>query len=103
MAPMLELFLKAACLTVVALSAGCGSTPYVDVGVGYKNPDDTWPDWGSNPTTSIEVGTEWIDHNAWCGYRHQSHLLDGKPFNDNRETHIGTVECHKRWYYGGNK
>ena len=82
------------------LLSGCGSVPYVDVGVGYKNPNDTWPDWGRNPTTSIEVGMEWIDSAAWCGYRHQSHLLDGKPFNANPESAMGAFECHKRWRFG---
>ena len=95
--------MRSCLMLLVLFLAGCGSTPYAELGIGYKNPHDTWPNWGRNPTTSVELGVEWIDHNAGCGYRHQSHLLDGRPFNDNKESYMGTFECRKRWYYGGNK
>ena len=88
---------------LILLLASCASTPYFEAGLGYQI--DSRSDWslrqergyvGRNPWFHAEVGLE-FEHQISCGYHHQSKLMDGSPFNNNREIYFDEIKCMKRW------
>jgi hypothetical protein len=87
-------------LVALTLCAGCGATPYLDIGAGVKINRLTHDDLlvGSNPTAHFEVGLE-FDGKFECGYNHWSHYFDGEPFNNNEEVWKDEIVCRKR--FGG--
>jgi hypothetical protein len=52
---------------------------------------------GSNPTVHVRMGLELDGWLSYCEWEHFSHLRDGWPFNENRETRKEEVLCAKRW------
>jgi len=87
-------------LVLLLLLAGCGSTPYFEVGVGAKVNADWYlePEHGGgrNPTAHFALGLAWENGTA-CEANHWSHWLDGGPFNSKPETYKDEIICTKRW------
>jgi len=52
---------------------------------------------GSNPTVHVRAGVELDGWLSYCELEHWSHLRDGWPFNERRETHKNELLCAKRW------
>jgi hypothetical protein len=72
--------------------AGCASSPYAELGVGYQY----YGNYENNPSVHFEAGLEW-DGGYSCALNHWSHLRNGWPFNDRFETHKDELICKKRW------
>lgn len=89
------------------LVAGCGSTPYFEVGVGYqidKNSDwyvRTERPWqcSDNYQGHFELGLDWGD--TRLGYHHQSWFTCGDPFNSRPELYVDDVRLTHT--FGGKK
>jgi hypothetical protein len=75
--------------------AGCGSTPYYEVGVGYQIDNNSdyivrrAREWQCNNglQAQFELGTEWYDvlrdgDRVSVGYHHESWINCGGPFNN---------------------
>ena len=88
------------------LLAGCAGHPYLDVGIGWQNDDQT--DWLLGTGRSWQCDEPWlanieagIDYGrCQVGYRHQSFWACGEPFNDKPEVHhdqiVGTCRVFGR-------
>jgi hypothetical protein len=86
--------------------AGCGTTPYGEIGVGYQI--DSRSDWYlrtereyqcSNPQAHFEAGLE--KGRVRVGYHHQSWFRCGGPFNDRAELYVDDIRV--TYKIGGEK
>ena len=94
--------MKHALILIVILITGCSSQewkPYSEIGLGYKVlGTDELRKTGRNPTAHIEAG--YVSKSGWqVGLSHDSHLLDGSPFNNNKEWDVNNIIIQKR--FGG--
>lgn len=88
--------------------AGCSSTPYAEIGIGYTlNEMSDWylsteREWTcDNPDTFHgEVGLE-FDNQWTLGYHHQSQVSCGGPFNSNPELYQDEIILRKK--FGGKR
>ena len=76
--------------------AGCGTTPYLEAGLGHPIQNNLQ---GSAPSVHLEVGL--TKNNYSCGLNHMSHLRDGRPVNDNWESYADTLICKGRFEWNG--
>ena len=81
--------MRALLLLVALVAAGCGSTPYAEVFIGYRLSDGGFASC-SDENAGVRLGTEWALSNGYsvsAEYEHVSHLLCGKPFHGKGGTH----------------
>ena len=99
--------MRYAVAVVLLLLAGCGTSPYLEVGVGYQIDDNTdyWlqrdRSWTCDGALAhAELGLEF--ERQWrIGYHHQSHWGCGGPFNDDPEVYQDEIILTKK--FGGKK
>ena len=93
-------------LIPLLLLAGCASTPYAEIGLGYQidGMTDQLVQTGHKdqcsyqPQVHLELGLE-FDHDWTLGYHHQSWLMCGGPFNSRPEIYMDDVRITKK--FGG--
>jgi hypothetical protein len=93
--------------------SGCATAkPYVEVGVGYQinQLSDWWYSALEGHPKGNQIGQPWMfqgeagfefPKNWSCAWQHESHLLDGGPFNNNPELYREMIICSKK--FGGIK
>ena len=89
---------------LLACLAGCASSPYVEVGLGYQidNMTDQLVQTGHKdqcsrqPQFHVELGIE-TENNWKLGYHHQSWLRCGGPFNHRPEIYTDDIRLTKKW------
>ncbi len=87
-------------LTLLFL-VGCGSTPYVDVSLGYQFQEDYWLDndrsWQCSKNLQFHLTPGLMFDWGRIELHHQSWLLCGGPFNHRPEVDTNDIRITTTW------